>query len=299
MDDGAEDNFPLTGLDSERSGSERGSDDDDDEDEGTEGGTDKPSASSAFLSKLKSSKKPAAWTDTDDVPASSGVSLAKGHSRLRKLRQSINEDVIDTREYETRLRHQFETVNPEPEWAKKAKSAVKAKKHELDLLSDNSDIGEDEDVLLPSTNKVFADSRRTTRKGEVKLARDILSIERLRDANQSVQNSGSGEVRVATFHPSTSASILCVATADRRIRLLAQHGPLEVGVDGEDAQAEVLQGPGDGVARAVRPLVYHCCRERGCRCCRYHTLAPLPSTGACMGHGRPRGVLLGTHQQDA
>jgi U3 small nucleolar RNA-associated protein 18 len=144
------------------------------------------------------------------------VSLLNGHSRLRKLRQTVDEDVIGTREYETRLRRQFEQVNPEPEWAKKAKSAVKAKQHELDLLSEASDL---EEEAVSSTNRVFADSRRSTRNGEVKLPRDTLSIERLRDVNQETKGSGSGEIRVLIFHPNPSASILCVASADRRVRL--------------------------------------------------------------------------------
>ena len=135
---------------------------------------------------------------------------------MRKLRQTVDEDVIGTREYETRLRRQFEQVNPEPEWAKKAKSTVKAKRHELDLLSEASDL---EEEAVASTNRVFADSRRTTRHGEVKLPKDTLSIERLRDVNQEAKGSGSGEIRGLTFHPNPSASILCVASADRRIRL--------------------------------------------------------------------------------
>lgn len=194
-------------------GVERGSSDD--ESMSSKSMAEEPSTSSTFPSKSKPSNKHAAWADDDDATAEAGVSLSKGHSRLRKLRQAVDEDVIGAREYETRLRRQFESINPEPEWARKAKRVAKAKRHDLDLLSD-SDIDVDDD--LPATDRVFADSRRT-RKGEVKLPRDTLNIERLRDVNQATQNSGSGEVRVATFHPNPSASILCVATADRRIRL--------------------------------------------------------------------------------
>lgn len=194
-------------------GSERSSSGD--ESMSSKSAAEEPSTSSTFASKLKSSKKPSAWADDDDTTTGAGVSLLKGHSRLRKLRQAVDEDVIGARDYETRLRRQFESINPEPEWAKKAKSVAQAKKHDLELLSD-SDIEVDDD--LPATNRVFSDTRRT-RKGEVKLPRDSLNIERLRDVNQATQNSGSGEVRVATFHPNPSASILCVATADRRIRL--------------------------------------------------------------------------------
>ncbi|KAF6758824.1 WD40-repeat-containing domain protein [Ephemerocybe angulata] len=229
VDDGVDDDVPMYGEDDEEA-----SDNDDNDEEGSEGSSseaeptpaNEPSASSTFLSKIKSSKKPAAWTDADDVTVAAGVSLLKGPSRLRKLRQAVDEDVIDTREYETRLRRQFENVNPEPEWAKKAKNIVTAKKHDLDLLSENTDDEAEDEDDLPSSNRVFADTRRKGRKGEVKLPKDTLSIERLRDANQATQNSGSGEVRVASFHPNPAASILCVATADRRIRLFNVDGHL-------------------------------------------------------------------------
>lgn len=158
---------------------------------------------------FQSSKKAAAWTDADDVPTASSkaasVSLLQGPSRLRKLRVAADEDIISTREYETRLRSQYERLNPEPEWAKKAKKLAK-KQPDLELLSEDED---DDD------HRVFASSKRRN----VRLPRDTLNIERLRDVNQSTQNSGSGEVKSLSFHPSASASILCVATSDRRVRL--------------------------------------------------------------------------------
>lgn len=44
-----------------------------------------------------------------------------------------------------------------------------------------------------------------------------LSIERLRDANQSAK--AEGEIRSVMFHPSPSVSVLLTASADRRLRL--------------------------------------------------------------------------------
>jgi len=46
-----------------------------------------------------------------------------------------------------------------------------------------------------------------------------LAVERLRDANQAAQGSACGEVKVVAFHPSEKVPVLCVGTADRRIRL--------------------------------------------------------------------------------
>ncbi|RXW17116.1 hypothetical protein EST38_g8737 [Candolleomyces aberdarensis] len=223
VDDGADEDAPIIiGDDSEPSASDSEGDDNDSEHEEDKRRSSKTADLTCF-SKFKSSTKPPAWTDADDANTSKAVSLLKGHSRLRKLRQTVDEDIIGTLEYETRLRRQFEQINPEPEWAKKAKSTVKARKHALDLLSEASDA---EEETVSSTNRVFADSRTATRNGEVKLPRDTLSIERLRDVNQETKNSGSGEVRVLAFHPNPSASILCVASADRRIRLFNVDGHL-------------------------------------------------------------------------
>ncbi|KAF6751239.1 hypothetical protein DFP72DRAFT_851162 [Ephemerocybe angulata] len=75
------------------------------------------------------------------------VSLLKRPPRLRKLRQAMDEDLIDIlREYETRLHCQIENVNRELEWTKKAN------KHDLDLLSENLDDEHEDDNDLPSSN---------------------------------------------------------------------------------------------------------------------------------------------------
>ncbi|CAK5268602.1 unnamed protein product [Mycena citricolor] len=127
-----------------------------------------------------------------------GLSRASG--KLRKLRNDASETTLTGRQYESRLRRQYETINPQPAWAKAAK----------DRLQEMDEAGINE--LFSSTVGILA-SR--TKKGT--LATGTLSIERLRDANQA--GSDSGEIKTLSFHPSAKIPLLCVGSADRRIRL--------------------------------------------------------------------------------
>ncbi|KAF8735784.1 hypothetical protein AX14_001494 [Amanita brunnescens Koide BX004] len=168
--------------------------------------------------KLKTGR--AAWVDLADEPLT--VSLAKSNPRLRKLRDAPDEDVISGKEYESRLRRQFERINPEPTWAAKARKAARQrKKTDASSGEESQESGEDEeDVhdLVNTTAGILTKGKR--RAGtRVVLPPEQLSIERLRDANQSVQQTNCGKVKVVAFHPSEQVPVLCVATTDRRIRL--------------------------------------------------------------------------------
>ena len=182
----------------------------DDEDNSASSSSDsEASTSQPSLANLtsKSKRKPPAWTDPTDVNPNNGVSLLSGPTRLRKLRQGPEEDTITGREYETRLRQQFERINPEPAWAKKARK----------IRCGDVDGSDDEEA-----NDIFSSTSGILKKkdtGQVVLKQGQLSIERLRDANQAAQGSGNGEVRVLAFHPSPAVPVLCVASADRRVRL--------------------------------------------------------------------------------
>ncbi|KAJ3565861.1 hypothetical protein NP233_g7370 [Leucocoprinus birnbaumii] len=174
-------------------------------------------------------KKPA-WTDTSTSPHQ--ISLLSGPARLRKLRHFADEDEITEKDYESRLRAQFERINPEPSWAQRAR---KQNREERELRGDEVENTEEGDPAQDSdgAEDVFAEEKRnlftsTTgilkaverrRKGAVVLPSGTLSIERLRDVNLSTQGSASGEVKVAAFHPSDRVPILCVGTSDRRVRL--------------------------------------------------------------------------------
>ena len=144
------------------------------------------------------------------------ISLLAGPARLRKLRRNLDEDFITQKDYEIRLRAQFERLNPEPAWAKKARDAKRNNKNEVWFESETEEEQENVNDITSSTAGIL---KTKTKKRAVVVPSGTLSIERIRDANQSVQNSGSGDVRVLSFHPKPDVPVLCVATADRRIRL--------------------------------------------------------------------------------
>lgn len=164
-----------------------------------------PAPTASGPTKPKSRKAPA-WTDPDD--ASLEVSLAS-YTRLRKLRDAPEEDAINGREYERRLRRQFVKMNPTPEWAT---STARRKRRRADSDAGGDDVrGVDLDTLVTSSGGILGHRRRT------RLDPGVLSIERLRDANQAAQ--AEGEVNAIQFHPSPQVSMLLTASSDRRIRL--------------------------------------------------------------------------------
>ncbi|KIK02674.1 hypothetical protein K443DRAFT_677402 [Laccaria amethystina LaAM-08-1] len=212
VDDGADEQPIMPSVDSD--GDEDQSDDEDNSassSSDSEASTSQPSLANITS---KSKRKPPAWTDPTDVNPNSSVSLLSGPTRLRKLRQGPDEDTITGREYETRLRQQFERINPEPAWAKKAR---KIRRGDVDASDE-----EEANDIFSSTSGIL--KKKDT--GKVVLKQGQLSIERLRDANQAVQGSGNGEVRVLAFHPSPAVPVLCVASADRRVRLFNVDGHL-------------------------------------------------------------------------
>ena len=153
-----------------------------------------------------------AWADPDDDGLD--VSLAT-EKRRRKLRDTVHENSINGREYESRLRRQFEKVNPAPEWAANARRRLRTDPRERRHASTDSEEKEQEQEseapLLSETGSVL--SRRHTRVIE----HGTLSVERLRDANLSAP--AEGEIKSVRFHPSPQVSILLAASSDRRLRL--------------------------------------------------------------------------------
>ncbi|KAJ7183100.1 WD40 repeat-like protein [Mycena filopes] len=145
-------------------------------------------------------------TDTDKTTSMGGPlrppSCFLGFKALPKLRDQPSETTLTGRQYESRLRRQYERINPQPAWAKAAK----------DRLRETNDAEIDE--LLTSTSGLLA-----SRSKKVSLPSGNLSIERLRDANQAAAASGSGEIKSLAFHPSAKVPVLCVGSADRRVRL--------------------------------------------------------------------------------
>ena len=220
VDDGTADRRSTTGHDidvsppedpddSEASGDEEQSEGSSISDEPRDDEDEAPSAPP----RLPKSRKAPAWTDPDD--ASLEISLASS-ARLRKLRDAPEEDAVKGPEYERRLRRQFVKMNPTPEWAAVARR--KRRRTEVDADA-HADAGVDVDVptldsldaLVTSSGGILGHKRRA------RLDPGVLSIERLRDANQAAQ--AEGEVTAAQFHPSPQLSMLLVASSDRRTRL--------------------------------------------------------------------------------
>jgi U3 small nucleolar RNA-associated protein 18 len=161
------------------------------------------------------SRKPPAWTDPDD--ATLEVSLASS-TRLRKLRDAPEENAVKGPEYERRLRRQFVKMNPTPEWATAARRKRRRKASDVD-----ADAHADADVQTPDLDTLLTSSGGILgRKSQARLNPGVLSIERLRDANQAAQ--AEGEVNTLQFHPSPQVSMLLVASSDRRIRLFNVDG---------------------------------------------------------------------------
>ncbi|KAK0232663.1 WD40-repeat-containing domain protein [Armillaria fumosa] len=164
---------------------EKGSDDEDNDSEGVE--------SAQRPESILSSRKKPAWTDPSDPPV---VSLVAS-KRSRKLRDAPSETTLSGREYESRLRRQFERIHPAPAWAKKRRR-------------EGEDEADNDDSLFTSTAGILSRQSRCT------LSPGILAIERLRDANQSSQKA---DVKSLAFHPSERVPVLAVGTSDRRVRL--------------------------------------------------------------------------------
>lgn len=168
---------------------------------------------------IVSQKKGPAWTDPDD-PALE-VSLA-GDKRRRKLRDAVSEDVVGGREYERRLRRQFENINPTPDWASAARKKLHPSKAKRRRPSTSSASESDDQDALPD---VLADAKGILHYGRKPgtLPHGRLDIERLRDANLAARTEG--EVKAVQFHPSPDVPVLMVAGTDRRLKLFNVWSP--------------------------------------------------------------------------
>ena len=192
------------------SGSDRESEvqeNDEDEDEGSTSEVEEPQP---VASSSKARKAPA-WEDPDDTNLT--VSLAN-NARLRKLRDAPSDDVVGGREYERRLRRQFERINPTPDWAAKARSKLhpsKQKRRRASVSSEEEEVEKDEDL-----SELLADAGGILGRKQKKLAPGTLSIERLRDANLAAPSEGA--VNAVQFHPSSQIPVLLTASEDRRLR---------------------------------------------------------------------------------
>jgi len=206
LDIGFDDSLEVDGFDEDGH-----SDSDDDHPPRVEDDETMPTPSTEPI--LPKGRNAPAWTDPDDINLQ--VSLASD-SRLRKLRDAPSEDTVGGREYESRLRRQFEKINPTPTWASNARRKLHPTqaKRKRSSTSSSSEL-EDGDILpelLSSTGGLLG----ATTKYRA-LPQGTLAIERLRDANQAATSEA--ETKALQFHPSPQVPVLMTASADRRVRL--------------------------------------------------------------------------------
>lgn len=137
--------------------------------------------------------QPAVWNDSDDERIA--VSLA-GHSRLRKLRTTESEDVVNGTEYIRRLRTQYLRLHPTPDWAN-AEFRKKRKSRRTSHGSIGSDVSssegemesdDNEDVsvkplakLLQGAGDLIKGSEEAASGKRVKLRQEVIDIRRLKD----------------------------------------------------------------------------------------------------------------------
>ncbi|KAK3710961.1 U3 snoRNP protein [Vermiconidia calcicola] len=151
------------------------------------------------------SRHPAAWQDSDDERML--VSLASV-PRLRKLRRTEAEDVVNGREYVKRLRRQFEMLNPTPEWAQQAIQQPAPKKRRLsENTGSEDDVSDDDmDMDVPSVaplSKLLQDAESLVRQSGLgagkkrKLRPEVIDIQRTKDI-AGIQPSA---ITSLSFHP--------------------------------------------------------------------------------------------------
>lgn len=137
------------------------------------------------------------------------VSLAKV-PRLRKLRLTEAEDVVNGKEYSKRLRRQFEMLHPFPDWARDAMQGPARKKRRLSQDVGSDDAGSDEDMDmnddLPSVaplSRLLQNAGSLVRSGapikgkKRKLRPEVIDIQRTKDI-AGIQPSA---ITSLSFHP--------------------------------------------------------------------------------------------------
>ncbi|KAK9449497.1 WD40-repeat-containing domain protein [Limtongia smithiae] len=174
------------------------------------------SAAVVIPSSIKHDGLVTAWDDSDDERLS--ISLATT-DRLRKLRSTETDDVVDGREYVSRLRAQFQRLYPEPEWASVKTLSLRTSKEDVDELSSSEDEAEDdkERALTANPMGVLLQSAAsyTSKTKAMLLQPTLLDISRLRDANQQAPSQSA--IQTLAFH--SSLSLLLSAGYDRTIRI--------------------------------------------------------------------------------
>ncbi|ORE07015.1 WD40 repeat-like protein [Rhizopus microsporus var. microsporus] len=164
----------------------------------------------------------AAWVDDDDKKLQ--ISL-KAANMTKKLRNDIDEDVIDGAEYTRRLRRQFNRLHPKPDWARlPSETKSESRKRKADDSSDEEEAEADDQLdeetridLLKSTMGIL--NKRSNLKA---IPPKRLDIMRLKDANRaSLSQRG---ITCISFHP--NAQVMLVGGLDKVLRLFQIDGKI-------------------------------------------------------------------------
>lgn len=149
-----------------------------------------------------------AWYDSDDDRIT--VSMAT-NTRLRKLRDTEDDDIVTGREYIQRLRQQYERLHPTPEWVTHARKRRKLSHHSEGHDDEQSDSEEDsavegesllmaqplEELLRTAGSLTRTDTKSSGKHGARKLRPEIIDIQRCKD----VAGSGPSSLDTLHFHP--------------------------------------------------------------------------------------------------
>ncbi|KIX03574.1 uncharacterized protein Z518_07127 [Rhinocladiella mackenziei CBS 650.93] len=156
------------------------------------------------------SREPA-WYDSDDDRIR--VSLAS-NTRLRKLRDTKDDDLVTGREYIQRLRRQYERLHPTPEWvtyARKKRKLAHTTNTERENEESDSDVCMDDGEepllsaqplaeLLRTSGSLVRTTEQSTKpgsKGVRKLRTEVVDIQRCQD----VAGPGPSAIDTLQFHP--------------------------------------------------------------------------------------------------
>jgi len=154
----------------------------------------------------------AAWIDEDDETLT--VSLAKSSNRIKKLRNSMTEDVVDGTDYRNRLRERFQvtsSASARTDWAT-------VREEDSDREEDGMERSNLALKLLSSTKPLLSTSTTLSRR----LPPNILEIKRQPDANQ--KNVSQSAINAVQFHPGCNGEeeeekpLLFTAGQDKTLR---------------------------------------------------------------------------------
>ena len=142
------------------------------------------------------------WMDSDDDRIT--VSLAN-NTRLRKLRETEEDDVVDGREYIRRLRRQYERLHPTPEWVAYARKRKRTSTTLGDEEDTDSDISMDDSLptaqplaeLLRTAGSLTRTDASSSANKRRKLRPEVLDIQRTKD----IAAQGPSSIDVLQFHP--------------------------------------------------------------------------------------------------